>query len=212
MTNIFNNAKTVMFNNKEVKTITTENGGIIWKKEELPSILTATLTGSYIEMGHYMGVWLNTRGSVTINWGDGTTNIVNNPDDIITHNYNDGLSEHIVTFDGNVTGIKRYCFRQPLKSIFIPNSVTSLGEYCFGGCRNLTNITIPNSITSFGDNCFYGCSNLIDYQLYWEDSAIIQYNNTKMLNNTNTVFTIPVGQTANYVAKGYPSNKLVERS
>ncbi len=44
-----------------------------------------------------------------------------------------------------------------ITSITLPNSITSLGEKCFEGCRNLTSITLPNSITSLGDGCFSYC-------------------------------------------------------
>ncbi|MBQ7140761.1 MAG: leucine-rich repeat domain-containing protein [Bacilli bacterium] len=37
--------------------------------------------------------------------------------------------------------------------IFIPNSVTSIGDYAFAGC-GLTNISIPNSVTSIGTEAF----------------------------------------------------------
>ena len=46
------------------------------------------------------------------------------------------------------------------KNTAIPNSVTSLGDYCFRGCTGLTSINIPNSVTSLGYRCFYGCNNL----------------------------------------------------
>ena len=36
-------------------------------------------------------------------------------------------------------------------------SVTSLGEDCFRNCSGLTSITIPNSVTSIENYCFYGC-------------------------------------------------------
>ena len=32
--------------------------------------------------------------------------------------------------------------------------------YCFDGCSGLTSITIPSSVTSLGAYCFYGCKNL----------------------------------------------------
>ena len=47
-----------------------------------------------------------------------------------------------------------------LKSITIPNSVTSIGELAFSHCNSLTSITIPNSVTSIGEFAFYGCSSL----------------------------------------------------
>ena len=42
----------------------------------------------------------------------------------------------------------------------IPNSVTSIGEYAFGGCSSLKSVTIPNSVTSIGNAAFYICSGL----------------------------------------------------
>ena len=46
------------------------------------------------------------------------------------------------------------------KNTVIPNFVTSIGEYAFGGCHGLTSITIPNSVTSIGSNAFLGCRGL----------------------------------------------------
>ena len=146
------------------------------------------------------------------------------------------MSNHDITFIGEVTSLGSGCFMHctGLTSVTIPNSVTNLGQACFSGsgltsitipnsvtslefacfmnCTGLTSVTIPNSVTSLGNYCFMGCNSLIDYQLYWTDNNIITYNSNKMPNNTNTVFTIPNGETANYVAKSYPSDKLVERS
>ena len=45
-------------------------------------------------------------------------------------------------------------------SVTIPNSVTSIGESAFDGCRGLTSVTIPNSVTSIGGGAFYGCRGL----------------------------------------------------
>ena len=47
-----------------------------------------------------------------------------------------------------------------IKNLIIPNSVTSIGDFAFGGCSGLTSITIPNSVTSIGDGAFGECSGL----------------------------------------------------
>ena len=48
------------------------------------------------------------------------------------------------------------------KSSVIPDddSVTSIGDYAFSGCRTLTSVTIPDSVTSIGSSAFYNCTSL----------------------------------------------------
>jgi hypothetical protein len=57
---------------------------------------------------------------------------------------------------GDFDDSDHYC----LTSVTIPNSVTSIGNDAFLGCRGLTSVTIPNSVTSIGENAFQGCSGL----------------------------------------------------
>lgn len=47
-----------------------------------------------------------------------------------------------------------------MTNIIIPNSVTSIGEEAFNGCRSLINITIPDNVTSIGNYAFSNCSSL----------------------------------------------------
>jgi len=48
-----------------------------------------------------------------------------------------------------------------LSSVTIPSSVTSIGNWAFGGCRNLTSVTIPAGVTFIGGNAFRACAGLI---------------------------------------------------
>ena len=198
--------------------------------------LTAEFTGNSITFGGTSIPWLESVGDVIIDWGDGTQSTVNNPIYQLSHTYTDGESEHSIVFYGTVTSLGNDCFYRctGLTSVAVPDSVTSLGQACFSNCTGLTSIVIPDSVKSLGDfcflkctgltsvvisssvislggDCFRDCDALVDYELYWTGNDIITYDRRKMFNNTNTIFTIPQGETANYTAKGYPTNKLVER-
>lgn len=54
-------------------------------------------------------------------------------------------------YEGNITIPEKV-----MASDGIKYSVSSLGGWCFEGCKNLTNITLPDNITGFGELCFAG--------------------------------------------------------
>ena len=95
-----------------------------------------------------------------------------------------------------------------LESIKIKNA-HYIGQ-AFDGCENLTSVSIPNTVT-FMESAFYGCDNITDYQLYWTDEWVMHWDADKMPVNENTIFTIPHGETQNYIDKDYPEDALVER-
>lgn len=43
------------------------------------------------------------------------------------------------------------------KTTFIPDSVTTIGEFAFAGCSELTSISIPRSVEKIGKRAFSGC-------------------------------------------------------
>ena len=67
-----------------------------------------------------------------------------------------------ITIPDSVTSIGNYAFYgcNSLANIKIGNSVTSIGTYAFSYCSGLTSVTIPDSVTSIGEDAFYGCSSL----------------------------------------------------
>lgn len=72
------------------------------------------------------------------------------------------LGSKSTVIPNTVTSIEEYAFDgcSDLSSITIPNSVTSIGNCAFEDCSSLTSIIIPNSVTSIGYYAFYNCSGL----------------------------------------------------
>lgn len=52
------------------------------------------------------------------------------------------------------------------KNTRIPNTVTTIGDRAFRGCKNLLSIEIPISVDSIGWGAFYGCDSLSKIQIY----------------------------------------------
>lgn len=67
-----------------------------------------------------------------------------------------------IVIPDSVTSIGNSAFYQctSLTSINIPESVTSIGNYAFQKCSSLTSITIPEGVTRIGDYAFRYCSSL----------------------------------------------------
>jgi len=53
-----------------------------------------------------------------------------------------------------------YLSKATIKKVVIEDGVTSIGDYAFDGCINLTSVTIPDSVTSIGNYAFRGCTSL----------------------------------------------------
>lgn len=53
-----------------------------------------------------------------------------------------------------------YKFGRNIRSVTIPQSVTSIGDSAFSFCIALTEVTIPQSVTSIGDSAFSHCEKM----------------------------------------------------
>ena len=54
-------------------------------------------------------------------------------------------------------GYNLYIEDELITQLDIPETVTSIGQYCFCRCNSLFSVTIPNSVTTIGSYAFNGC-------------------------------------------------------
>jgi len=72
------------------------------------------------------------------------------------------LTSITIPSSSSITSIRSSTFDgcSSLESIVLPSSITSIGDNAFEDCRSLKSITIPSSVTSIREWAFFGCYDL----------------------------------------------------
>ncbi len=142
------------------------------------------------------------KGTVTVDWGDGTT-----PDTLTgtstsslkwtpRHSYAKA-GDYVVTLtvDGEmgisgVTGSasgsailnhssssdsRNHMYRTCIKKVEIGTCVTSIGDYAFYNCQGLISIRITDGVTSIGDYAFSACPNLQSITIPYGVTSVGKY-------------------------------------
>ena len=75
-----------------------------------------------------------------------------------------GIKDRIksVELPEGITSISEYAFENcvNLSELIIPDSVISIGEYAFSGCSGIKELLLGNELETIGDYAFYGCSGI----------------------------------------------------
>lgn len=93
---------------------------------------------------------------------------------IVSNTYNGGKG--VITFDG---------------------PVTTIGNYAFAGCANLTSITIPEGVTSIGNSAFNSCTGLTSIKVL---SSTPPEVGTNVFNRTTCSIQVPAASVDAYKA------------
>ena len=99
------------------------------------------------------------------------------------------LNAHYCDFETYTikNGIKVICgnafLRSPLRSIVIPDSVTSIGDRAFEDCKSLQSIVIPKSVISIGVNPFVnsGIKSIVSHSKFFKADGKALYDQKKKL-------------------------------
>ena len=139
------------YDNSEIKTIIVEDGVKKIGSDaffKCKSLISATVPDSVTSIGD--SAFSSCTSLESINIGENNQN----------YKSIDG-----VLFDKSVTTLIQYPAGKASTLDTIPDSVTSIGDYAFESCTNLTSITIPDSVTSIGDSAFLSCESLTSITL-----------------------------------------------
>jgi len=107
---------------------------------------------------------------------------------------------NIYTLPNSVTSIGDYAFAgcKGLASVTIPSSVISIGSSAFWGCTGITSITIPNSVTSIGNYAFSLCTGIKEIHCKTLTPPNVTSDTFGGIDKTTCKLYVPKGSYSNY--------------
>ena len=101
-----------------------------------------------------------------------------------------------ITLPPSVTSIgdEAFCECENLQEIIIPPNVTSIGNNAFSSCRNLQEITIPSSVTNIGRDVFSSCWNLQEINVTESNKFYRAIDGVLYTKDLKTIICYPQGK------------------
>lgn len=99
-----------------------------------------------------------------------------------------------------VNTIKQGMFNSPkLHTIYLPNTLSAIGDHAFEGCTGLTSITIPNSVISIKGSAFKGCTQLTEILVSPNNTNYSDIEGVLTSKDKKRLVAYPNGKSAQYI-------------
>ena len=127
---------------------------------EIPKSLKYTPCSSGYDYGPFNG-----SGLKTVTFEYGTSEIPSSLFYHATNLQNIVFVNTITSINGGATYAGAFYGCTSLKTVSLPDSITSIGERAFYGCTNLTEVSLPYSVTNVAESAFSYCTSLVEILL-----------------------------------------------
>ena len=127
-------------------------------------IALADVYGDFVENGIWYVTTSDNTVAVTQNYTSSYRGSITIPK-TVTHTVYSNYEQVTLTFI--VSSIDNYAFYgcNELTSVSMPNTIKRIGYNAFYGCTSLSSITIPNSVEIIDGSAFYGCTGLTSFTM-----------------------------------------------
>lgn len=183
--NNHNDIKQIHYNNHSIKYVYGCGGNLVWSAPPVGSKFQAT----YYDSSTY---------SVDCDADSILTTATTKPSGHVFEDMTSAVVGDCITVIDNWAFETANGATSKLVSVYIPDTVTTIGSYVFYRCNALTSMTIPDSVTSIGSNMFNGCKSLSSVTL----SNSLSYLNVNTFHSCSGLTSITIPDSVTNIGTG----------
>jgi hypothetical protein len=117
---------------------------------------------------------------------------------VLAYTGNGGTLNGVNTYPANVLPQNAFfdgkLGKSLLKTIYLPNYISSIGQNAFAKCSSLTTLNIPELVTTIGIGAFEGCVNLTDINIAAGNLNYSSFEGVLCNKNQTTILVCPMAK------------------